>query len=46
LRELGTKFGISRQTASLILQRQGVALRRYDLFPEQVDAAVWLDESG
>ncbi|POM22789.1 Sigma-70, region 4 [Actinomadura rubteroloni] len=44
--ELGERFGIDRQTASKILQRAGVAIRRHGLSPEQVDEAVRLYEKG
>ncbi|AIJ21313.1 hypothetical protein [Amycolatopsis methanolica] len=42
----GREFAISRQTASLLLQRQGVAMRRQGRSPEQVDEAMRLYESG
>lgn len=44
--ELGTKFEISRKTASAILKRHNVTMRRQGLSSEQVDAAVPLYESG
>lgn len=46
LRAVGKGFGISRQTASLILERQGVEMRRRGLSHEQVDDAVQLYRSG
>jgi transposase-like protein len=46
IRELGKRFGISRQTVSAILQRHGVEMRQRGLSPEQVDDVVQLYESG
>jgi len=44
--ELGRRFGISRQTVSAILHRNGVEMRRRGLSAEQGDEAVRLYESG
>lgn len=46
LRELGKRFGISRQTVSTILQRKNVELRQRELGAEQVDELVRLYEAG
>lgn len=44
--ELAAQFGIDRRTASQILKRHGVMLRRRSLAPVQIDEAVRLYESG
>lgn len=44
--ELGDRFGVSRQTVSAVLKRQGVTMRRRGLSPEEVDEAVRLYEAG
>jgi Mn-dependent DtxR family transcriptional regulator len=44
--ELSDRFGISRQTVSIILKRRGVAMRARGLSPAQVDEAVRLYEAG
>jgi hypothetical protein len=40
--ELAANFGIGREKVDTILKRQGVAMRRQGLSPEQVDVAVRL----
>ena len=44
--ELGERFGIDRRTASQLLKRHGVPLRRRGLSAEQVDDAVRQYEAG
>jgi hypothetical protein len=45
-RELGDRFGIDRRTASNILHRHGVPMRRRGLSPDQVDEAIHLYDLG
>jgi hypothetical protein len=44
--QLGHRFGVSRQTASKILHRHGVAMRMTGLTNEQTDEAARLYETG
>lgn len=44
--ELGDRFGISRQTVSKTLKRQGVTMRLQSLTVEQIDEAVRLYGAG
>ncbi|HEY2764678.1 MAG TPA: helix-turn-helix domain-containing protein, partial [Pseudonocardiaceae bacterium] len=44
--ELGDLFGINRKTASRILRRHGIPLRRASLRPEQVGEAAQLYKDG
>lgn len=44
--ELGDRFGIERRTASNILHRHGVPMRRRSLSPDQVDDAIHLYNLG
>jgi hypothetical protein len=44
--ELGAQFGIERRTASTILHRHGVTMRRRSLSPDQVDHAIHLYNLG
>ncbi len=44
--ELGDRFGIERRTASNILRRHGVPMRRLGLSPDQVDEAIHLYNLG
>jgi hypothetical protein len=44
--ELGARFGIDRRTASNILHRYGVQMRRRGLSPDQVDNAIHLYNLG
>jgi DNA-directed RNA polymerase specialized sigma24 family protein len=46
LYELGTQFGIERRTASNILRRHQVPMRRRGLTPDQIDDAVRLYGDG
>ena len=44
--ELGDRLGIDRRTASAILRRHSVDMRRRGLSPDQADDAIHLDNSG
>ncbi|WP_083666545.1 helix-turn-helix domain-containing protein [Saccharomonospora sp. CUA-673] len=44
--ELGDQFGIERRTASAILHRHGVPMRRRGLSEEQIDDAARLYQQG
>lgn len=44
--KLGERFGITRQTASALLKRHGVQIRKRGLSEEEIDEAVQLYEQG